>query len=355
MGRRRVVVFGAPPSLEDREETCRGDGRMFKLRRPGLATETMAVIRRGKTLYEVQEVAPMRPASWMVDQSTISDGSLLICTPLDVAFVLLPLLLQAPKETSQSISQLLEHGKLPAYKELGEDPLKSQVKIALGKICEVHIEDTSGEELYKFCEKKCRVWFKAKAERTRDALCSRELAKMEQTCVKANIVDAKGATAVDGFQFGTKRNAGSAREAPEEAESASTTITPALALSSKKRASFLLQALEILSDYVPPSLHSTLRSDIELEISTDIDEVEAEKYSRMDEETESKTSNQSPSQADAENPTPTKKSKSEEESKTPVVPLAIRRLEKVDKRGMSKLSTFFTVKKSPVSKSTEKK
>ncbi|GBG29075.1 Carboxypeptidase B [Hondaea fermentalgiana] len=321
--------------------------------------QPMAIVLRGNTIFEVQEVSPMRPTSWMVDQSVTSDGSLLVCTPLDLSFLLLPLLLQA-RDLYLDVHQILARGDLPGYKALAEETaLMPEIHAALARISETEAPGTGQDDAtYKLSNHKCRSWLHAKAERAREVLCAQEIAKMQQGAVTAHIADAKGATAVEGFQFGTKRNAGSARDNDEAVGS---TVKASTTISSKKRAQFLRDVLALLSDYIPAEIYPTLRSDLELEASVELDEVDVKRHENNEGRANKENGPQQAGEEEAERMASEEAQESATKAKPKpkpaeaVVPVAIRRLERVDKRGMAKLSTFFGVKKPKVSADSKSK
>ncbi|CAE6483632.1 unnamed protein product [Rhizoctonia solani] len=66
-------------------------------------------IHHGSTLFELHSVTPDAPRSWFVGQSVVSNGNLLLMTPIDPAFILIPFLKALdPKAPFQPTDDLLE-------------------------------------------------------------------------------------------------------------------------------------------------------------------------------------------------------------------------------------------------------
>ncbi|KAI8048965.1 ribonuclease H2, subunit B [Syncephalis plumigaleata] len=144
----------------------------------------------GGQLLELQQVNPPdTPASWFINDTVQQDGSLLLFTPIDPLFILLPMLVQCRRQTSDSLGVYCsqqdildsmgdEHGQLMAC-------LPSLV-YSLDRICDTQVIP-GYDKVYRLNDERVIAWLKYKIERIVNRFDSfTTLKNMERTYIAAS-------------------------------------------------------------------------------------------------------------------------------------------------------------------------
>ncbi|KAJ2922730.1 hypothetical protein H1R20_g14368, partial [Candolleomyces eurysporus] len=126
-------------------------------------------------ILEVQAVSPTNPRSWFLDQDVIEDGKLLVMTPIDPAFLLIPLLEYGKFRTVDNIfDDISSNMKGPEGEQIGAD--SAQVKsvfslvslkctqVALRRVCE-NKDLSSDTVVFRYSKEKTIQYLRRKVDR----------------------------------------------------------------------------------------------------------------------------------------------------------------------------------------------
>jgi hypothetical protein len=351
--------------------------------RTGAASRFLVVARpggAGDAVLELQRVAPRAPCSWLVDQSVQRDGSMLLCSPIDAGLLLLPVLEQQ-RERLVPVAQLF--GSSSEQRVLSR--LVARDGGVLRRLCDVEEPLGEGELLVRLNSNKVEAWLKLKVERVAAALAARgvvgavharaavasfnfgsnkatgevglptsALASGAGAGASTAGAAAGGAAAAAAGAAGVDHDAaaGSATAAAAGAVAAPAAPVPAEAAAAAgavptPSARDLALALALVQDYLAPHwarrLHELYTEELEV--------AEAAQHAALERHLQPQQGHMSaPQRADE----PGKVARENEERTAPKpkqapaqLSLAQRQLQKVDKRGMSALTTFFTKKVKP--------
>jgi hypothetical protein len=338
-GVRALVRSGAACSLVKLAHPRTGVScRFLVVSRPGGA---------GDAVLEVQRVSPRAPCSWLVDQSVQRDGSLLLCSPLDAGLLLLPVL-------EQQRARLVPVAQL--FGSSGEQRVLSRLVArdggVLRRLCDVEEPFGEGELLVRLSSDKVEAWLQRKVERAAAALAAR------------GMVDAVHArAAVASFNFGSNKATGeggavgaaaaaAAAAAENDGAGGGGAVDAPLGAGGVPAPSArdLALALALVQEYLAPHwtrrLHELFKEELEV--------AEAAQHAQLERQQQQQQQQQQQHahlQADAPAQVPGQKEDKAAAPKPKQAPaqlsLAQRQLQKVDKRGMSALTTFFTKKVKP--------
>ncbi|KAL6052754.1 Ribonuclease H2 subunit B [Balamuthia mandrillaris] len=170
--KQRLLVVSLPPQdescsmQEEQPQMCKSeDPLIISLPNPRSSRLSRYMIANG-TLLELQRLK-REEGSWFRDSSIISDGSLYMATPVDPLFLLLPLLEKNRKQSAENVGYyctleqiLVEDNKVPAYQHLLRFP---NLTTALSAICIV--KEVSDLVLYCLNDEQVIGWLKCKMER----------------------------------------------------------------------------------------------------------------------------------------------------------------------------------------------
>ncbi|KAF5316905.1 hypothetical protein D9611_003880 [Ephemerocybe angulata] len=129
-------------------------------------------------ILEVQAVSPTNARSWFLEQEVVEDGKLLVMTPIDLAFLLIPLLEAAKstvfRTTDDTFEQICQNIKGPESETLDTDcaQIKSIARLAdlkciqdgLRRICETK-ELSPDMAVYRYSKERAIQYLKRKADR----------------------------------------------------------------------------------------------------------------------------------------------------------------------------------------------
>ncbi|KAI9591534.1 ribonuclease H2, subunit B [Syncephalis fuscata] len=119
-------------------------------------------------LLEIQHVNPDNiPASWFIDNTVQKDGSLLLFTPVDVLFILLPILIQCRRQTGDSLGVYCSQQDILEAVANGQGSVLNslpQLDQSLCQICDT--QDVSGyTTVYRLNDQRVITWLKHKIDR----------------------------------------------------------------------------------------------------------------------------------------------------------------------------------------------
>jgi len=187
---------------------------------------------QGDVLMELQKVKPAKKGSWFIGQAVQADGEMMVATPLDPCFLLLPMLQKA--ERYQPLDQIEGMEGMQPVLQL------SGLSAWLESICDV--KDLGDGDVYmRINHEKVVGWLKAKVKRTAE-----KLAQMEQRRAATDLAAPGG----DGFISGFKPSTAKENEA-RAAEQAGAVAEPTNA---HKEA-----AVELVCEYLEDEMASKLR------------------------------------------------------------------------------------------------
>lgn len=159
------------------------DGLPFlRLPHPRTGFPTLFLL-SNNTISEVQAVTPFDPRSWFIEEDVVADGKLVLITPVDPAFLLIPILQAAHpqdgtlgsfrpaddifEEASRKFQASLQSGETDSS-VLSKDILRfaslKMVKESLKRICDVK-EITEEIIVYRLSLQKIVAYFRVKAAR----------------------------------------------------------------------------------------------------------------------------------------------------------------------------------------------
>ncbi|RKP05960.1 ribonuclease H2, subunit B [Thamnocephalis sphaerospora] len=119
----------------------------------------------GPMLLEMQRMAPDAAASWLVDDSVQQDGSIMMFTPVDPLFILLPVLETCRRRKGDSagvfcaLDDLLQ--TIPGLSVLAR---VKQLEQKLGRVCDVQAVPGHGN-VYRLNDSKVIGWLQRKVNR----------------------------------------------------------------------------------------------------------------------------------------------------------------------------------------------
>ncbi|KAJ7045731.1 ribonuclease H2, subunit B [Mycena alexandri] len=153
------------------------------------------------SILEVQAVAPTHARSWFIGQEVVADGKLLVMTPIDPAFLLIPILQSVyPENTANSVfrpadeifddaaANLEESSTAAGDKDASVIVSKEDVlrftsmeccKNALKRVCDVK-EITEDITVYRFSQEKVVEYLRVKVQR----LSTPETVEVSRTMVR---------------------------------------------------------------------------------------------------------------------------------------------------------------------------
>ncbi|KAG9098567.1 hypothetical protein FRC06_006213 [Ceratobasidium sp. 370] len=125
---------------------------------------TALFLPHGPTILELHAIAPDAPRSWFVGQSVVSDGKLVLMTPIDPAFLLIPLLRKLIENASRASSyDLIEEfmAQHPETKDMSRFFRIGSVRRALRQLCDtkdiapdVTVQRPSNERILAFLKRR---------------------------------------------------------------------------------------------------------------------------------------------------------------------------------------------------------
>ncbi|KAF7321755.1 hypothetical protein MKEN_00697200 [Mycena kentingensis (nom. inval.)] len=273
------------------------------LRLPHPRTELPTLFLAGSSILEAQSVSPVNARSWFIDQQVVSDGKLLMFTPVDPAFLLIPVLQAVYPENTPGMFRPADEIFEDAATNLAQssDPETSIPKDdvtyftsmeccrkAMRRICEVK-EITDDLVVFRYSRERVVDYLRAKVDR----LSTPATTELSRTLVRNLAKD------------------GLLEDGKEE-----------LLQAGRIRA-----ACDLLGQYTPPAIRNALAA------TYDFSALDAH-YRSLEEEKEALVV-QKPSKGKA---APGDKKRKQDTS------AGVEKLKKVKTTGMAKLSTFFTKK-----------
>jgi len=303
MSRRRVVMIVAESGAPEGDEAL-----TLWLRRPFEGCEA-AFLDRGGTLLETQRVDFARPASWFVEQTVQSDGSMLVCTPFDVDFLVVAAL-ERVNETGFTWEELLVADS--NIKKLERFDLRNR----LAKFCE-KVGDNEDEILIPE-SKKIKSWFQGKVERLSKFLEEKEMIRKENNLLSMR----DGATLDPSFNLGKR----SFKYFENDVQK-------------KAKRNFTEEAVTLLQNFVTPQMFSKLSR--VYEIMQEVEAAEAAAAAAANTE-EGKEKNMEEEELNEFIHDVTKGIEGNDgKKKKGEMTTAHKILAKVDTRGMASISSFF--------------
>ncbi|KAJ2916776.1 hypothetical protein MD484_g3620, partial [Candolleomyces efflorescens] len=129
-------------------------------------------------ILEVQAVSPSNPRSWFLDQNVIEDGKLLVMTPIDPVFLLIPLLEYGKSgvfmPADQIFDEISKNMKGPEGEQLGADSTQAKsvfglvslkcTQVALRRVCE-NKDLTPDMAVYRYSKEKAIQYLRKKVDR----------------------------------------------------------------------------------------------------------------------------------------------------------------------------------------------
>ncbi|KZV69958.1 hypothetical protein PENSPDRAFT_608011 [Peniophora sp. CONT] len=260
-------------------------------------------------ILEVQSVSPPGPRSWFLDEpgegAVVADGKLLVMTPIDPAFILIPLLLAVrPADNGAGMFRPLDEvfdGAHEKVENVTEEDLASLINLdcvagAMRRICDV--QDVTPElAVFRYSESKLLEYLRKKTAR----LAEPRVSEISKTIVRS--------LAKDGLMDDGKEEL--------------------LQLGRVKA------ACNIISQYIPPPLYATLLA------SHNFAPLDAHIRSLADEQNAAMIPIKTKDTNRDEDGVAGKKRKGAKAEKPSN---GVQKLQKASTKGMSKLSTFFTKK-----------
>ncbi|KAJ6596657.1 ribonuclease H2, subunit B [Mycena sp. CBHHK59/15] len=275
--------------------------------------ETNPPLAKRDAILEVQAVAPSNSRSWFIDQEVLADGKLLVMTPIDPAFLLIPILQSVYPENGalgmfrpadeifdDAATNLEESSTSAAGKDVSlivskEDVLRFTslecCQSALNRICDMK-EITPEITVYRFSPTKVVEYLRVKVSR----LSSPEMVETSRTLVRG--------LAKDGLMEDGKEH---------------------LLEVGRIRA-----ACDLVAQYTPPGIRSLLT------VSYDFTPLDAY-FKTIEDETATMAVEKKPVKSKPGTIAADKKRK-------PNTSQGVEKLKKAKTEGMAKLSTFFTKK-----------
>ncbi|KAJ7072116.1 ribonuclease H2, subunit B [Mycena amicta] len=268
-------------------------------------TELPTLFLAADNILEAQSVSPTNARSWFIDQEVVSDGKLLVFTPVDPAFLLIPVLQSVYPENSpgmfrpadeifEDAATNLEQSSEPSTSIRKEDVLyfasMECCRRALKRVCDVK-EISDDIVVYRFSREQVVQYLRTKVER----LSTPETTELSRTLVRNLAKD------------------GLLEDGKEE-----------LLKVGRVRA-----ACDLVGQYIPPALRTALTASYDFSaLDTHFRSIEEEQESLMVQRPSKKKSA----------PAPTDKKRKQSSSQ------GVEKLKKVKTTGMAKMSTFFTKK-----------
>ncbi|KAJ1409652.1 ribonuclease H2, subunit B [Ochromonadaceae sp. CCMP2298] len=193
----------------------------------------MLVLDLDNELYEVQVAQPRKHGSWFINQRVCSSGSIHLVSKLDPRFLCLPFL---AKSTKYSPLDQVVH--LP--EQYARFPFGAAGGWKLHEICDVN--DKLGDDmiLYRYNESKVLAWLQGKVARTAQVL-------MRQRLAGAGATDPLFVSGFNSAAAGVGAGAGAGAGVVADSS------IPSIPLKED-----VLQALEVVTDYLTPALADTL-------------------------------------------------------------------------------------------------
>ncbi|XP_076435946.1 ribonuclease H2 subunit B-like isoform X2 [Babylonia areolata] len=269
-----------------------------KLRHPKSEQGTIYLISGGtKTVYEVVRFSPQF-SSWLIGETVHRDGSMLITTPVDPVFLVLPYLITAGKNGKfMTLDQMVLDADFPDISCLLHcDGLQGLDVVA----------DQRGADdirAYRYNKEKTLAWLAMKTENVAEALRRKEVSVGESGAHSANFIRSKN-DQLDG----------------EEA--------------------YLKYAYGVVSDYLPLDLAASLKQHLGIKETKENIKPEA----KGDEPPSKKARLSKEDVAPIEDYSSSNSVLLKKDSSKGKQTAAQKRLNKVDKTGMKSISSFFSPK-----------
>jgi len=296
MGGRAVFVF---QDSDGHLKSPKARPSIISLPHPRTGASCKYVITHGK-LWEIQLVKPYKPSSWLIDQSVKSDGSMYLCTPFDPTFTILSQLKNQPQPN-------LEHFlDVPSF----PDFLLFAKLIDVVSIVEKMANVDAATGTIAIDTDKVKIWLKNKVVSVKSHL--------EESYKNGSRAKYQGS--VSTFNLGSD--------------------TLGKTDSSADLIRYTREALEIISEYLGPSLSSLVRQSFqeELEEASLLEEQE-----RMNTASIPQTSEQILAAYNRRTPPINEELKKQEKAKS--MTIAQKKLANTSTRGMKTMSSFFGAKK----------
>lgn len=265
---------------------------LCKLRHPKSESAALYLIcRGGETISEVVRFTPPF-GSWLIGNTVQKDGSIIVTTPVDPVFLILPYLINAGKSGKfMTLDQIVLDEEFPDCGKL----LTCACLASLDQVADMR--DTDDIRAYRYSVDKTLAWLRLKADNVAEALKKNDVQVNEFTAQSAMFVRSK--------------------KEPSEGDDAC-----------------IKYACGLISDYLPLELAASLR--IYLGIKETIKPEQVEPPNKKAKLT---TDDITPSEDYSTNGKDLKKDNSKGKQT-----VAQKRLSKIDKSGMKSISSFFVSK-----------
>eukprot|EP00088_Acartia_fossae_P001979 TRINITY_DN1077_c0_g1_i5.p1 TRINITY_DN1077_c0_g1~~TRINITY_DN1077_c0_g1_i5.p1 ORF type:complete len:299 (+),score=71.69 TRINITY_DN1077_c0_g1_i5:52-948(+) len=166
------IVFLPKDAIDDKTESKVGDIkdeenelRILKLPHPGKESGALYLYNaRAKKLFELMNFSEPNRA-WFVGDRVVEDGSLILSTPINPVFIILPFLIKA--ERNVPLEDLLDSAEYPELHQIaGLSGGLTNVARQLGD---------PDLNVWKFDEDKCLTWLQARVNTVKDVLSTQDI------------------------------------------------------------------------------------------------------------------------------------------------------------------------------------
>ncbi|KAI8993018.1 ribonuclease H2, subunit B [Trametes punicea] len=173
----------AKPSESDEVPCTLAETRLLRLPHPRTGIHSLFLPHetpQSSSILEVQAVTPPNPRSWFMKEEVVDDGKLLVMTPVDPAFLLIPILqttiptdgtagnFRPADDILEEAANQFSKSSVPADFALAEDILHLAslrcVHAAMRRVCE-HKEVTAEITVYRYSEERVQHYLRAKVLR----------------------------------------------------------------------------------------------------------------------------------------------------------------------------------------------
>ncbi|XP_038050978.1 ribonuclease H2 subunit B-like [Patiria miniata] len=158
-------VFVAPKNVVSDSNSEEQDVAFVKLKHPKTEKSAMFMFSSdGSTVLELLSFKE-KHRSWFIDESVQEDGSLMMATPIDPLFLILPYLVKAEKSGKYiTLDQILDDADYPQCHRLARCSGASHLH------CISSVRGASDVQAYRYDSDKALDWLKAKVERLAEKL-----------------------------------------------------------------------------------------------------------------------------------------------------------------------------------------